>query len=202
MPDEERCNVIIHYINRYYTFFDRSPNFKNMQGEIKLSDESLRACLRHLIDTGKVWYDENRCFVTEFVREYIEAGCPKDDRFPRLTCFNTIQDHTLYKMKLPKELTGEKDYYLARERYDTMKNIGIREEDIILVEKRQTVKPGEIAAFYFNHSRLTIDKLQRKRDELWFVPENDEMFPLKVKYHQRRVLKIEGAVKMSIKSLL
>ena len=113
-----------------------------------------------------------------------------------------ISDEKLKDMKLPKELVGDKEYFLFRERYDTMKNIGLREGDIVLIEKGDKVKPGDIAAFYFNHSLLTIDRFLRKRDVIWLSPENDDMFPVKVQYHQRRALKIEGTVKMSIKSLL
>ncbi len=77
----------------------------------------------------------------------------------------------------------------------------IDDGDLVLVRKQATAKKGDIVAFLYDNAQTTLKRYEPKKNEIWLVPENDEMKPIKIKGNDREHLMIQGVATMVMKDL-
>lgn len=73
---------------------------------------------------------------------------------------------------LPEYLFKLKPDYLLRVSGDSMKNIGILDNDLIAVRKAQTAESGQIVIARLGEE-VTVKRLKIQKNKIWLLPEND-----------------------------
>lgn len=69
--------------------------------------------------------------------------------------------------------------YFARVQGNSMKDAGINDGDVLVVDKLLEPKSGDIAVCYLD-GEFTVKYIQIKRSVIWLVPKNEEFSPIKV----------------------
>lgn len=94
-------------------------------------------------------------------------------------------------VEVPRDFIGSKESFVLRVRGDSMIDDGIRSGDLIIVESRQTARPGQTIVALVDGAEATVKKFQPDGDHVLLIPANASMQPLR--YHASRV-QIQGIV--------
>jgi len=102
----------------------------------------------------------------------VEAGFP-----------SAAEEELLDVMNFDEYLTPNKESsYLLKVKGDSMKDAGICEGDMVIVEKRQTYKPGQIVIASID-GEFTIKYLRKEREQYFLEPANAKYKPIYPKGH-------------------
>lgn len=121
-----------------------------------------------------------------FVDVGISAGFPSPaDDFIELT------------IDLNKELIKHRDStFFAKVKGHSMKNAGIFDGDLLVIDKSLAPQDGKIAICQID-GEFTVKRIKKENDVVWLVAENDDYKPIKVT--EENELMIWGIVIASIK---
>jgi repressor LexA len=96
---------------------------------------------------------------------------------------------------VPEVAGGEDGQYLLRIRGDSMKNAGILEGDLVVVQPQDTAREGEIVVALLGEE-ATVKRFFREADHIRLQPENETMEPIR-----SREVKVLGRVVGLLRSL-
>ena len=88
--------------------------------------------------------------------------------------------------------------FYARAKGDSMKDAGIFDGDLLIVDKSIDPLDGKIAICYID-GEFTVKRIKKENDEVWLMPANAQYQPLKMR--EGNDLTIWGIVTHVIKSL-
>lgn len=88
--------------------------------------------------------------------------------------------------------------FYARAKGDSMKDAGIFDGDLLIVDKSIDLADGRIAICYLN-GEFTVKRIKKEKDEVWLIPANTAYQPIKME--EGSSLTIWGIVTHVIKSL-
>lgn len=88
--------------------------------------------------------------------------------------------------------------FYARAKGDSMKDAGIFDGDLLIVDKSIDPADGKIAICYVN-GEFTVKRIKKDKDEVWLIPANTAYQPIKME--EGSSLTIWGIVTHVIKSL-
>ena len=88
--------------------------------------------------------------------------------------------------------------FYARAKGDSMKDAGIFDGDLLIVDKSIDPADGKIAICYVN-GEFTVKRIKKEKDEVWLIPANTAYQPIKIE--EGGSLIIWGVVTHVIKSL-
>lgn len=88
--------------------------------------------------------------------------------------------------------------FYARAKGDSMKDAGIFDGDLLIVDKSIDPADGKIAICFIN-GEFTVKRIKKEKDELWLIPANTAYQPIKME--EGSSLIIWGIVTHVIKSL-
>jgi len=88
--------------------------------------------------------------------------------------------------------------FYARAKGDSMKDAGIFDGDLLIVDKSIDPADGRIAICYLN-GEFTVKRIKKDKDEVWLIPANTAYQPIKME--EGSSLTIWGIVTHVIKSL-
>lgn len=122
-----------------------------------------------------------------FVDVGISAGFPSPaDDFIELT------------IDLNRELIKHKDStFFAKVKGDSMKNAGIFDGDLLIIDKSLEPQDGKIAICQIDGD-FTVKRIKKENDVVWLIAENEDYKPIKVT--EENELMIWGIVIHSIKT--
>lgn len=69
------------------------------------------------------------------------------------------------------------EYFALRVRGESMLRAGILPDDLVVVHRQQTANNGEIVVALLE-DEATVKRLQRKGNEVWLMPENEDYSPI------------------------
>jgi len=69
--------------------------------------------------------------------------------------------------------------FYGRVRGDSMKDLGLDNGDLLIIDKSIAPKDGKIAVCFID-GEFTLKKLQIEKDHIWLVPANEKYKPIKV----------------------
>ena len=108
------------------------------------------------------------------------------------------QDFTELRINLNKEFIKNQDTtFILKVKGHSMKNIGIFDDDFIIVDKSLEPQNGKIAVCQID-SEFTIKRIKIERKVVWLIAENEEYAPIKVTAENELI--IWGIVIHSIRS--
>lgn len=108
------------------------------------------------------------------------------------------QDFTELRINLNKEFIKNQDTtFILKVKGHSMKNIGIFDDDFIIVDKSLEPQNGKIAVCQID-GEFTIKRIKIERKVVWLIAENEEYAPIKVTAENELI--IWGIVIHSIRS--
>ncbi len=122
------------------------------------------------------------------VLDGVSAGFPS----PALDFMTKPLDLNTYLIK------NSTSSFYARVKGHSMKNAGIDDGDLLVVDKSITASDGRIAICYVD-GKFTVKRILRKGDELWLIAENDAYAALKIE--EETHFTVWGIVTHSIKTI-
>ena len=69
--------------------------------------------------------------------------------------------------------------FYAKVSGESMKNAGLDDGDILVIDRSEELKNNKIAVCYLN-GEFTVKRVKIKKDHIYLVPENDKYEPIKV----------------------
>ncbi len=104
-----------------------------------------------------------------FVDEGISAGFP-----------SPAQDFLDMSIDLNKELIKNPvSTFYGRVKGDSMKDLGIDNGDLLIIDKSLEAQNGKIAVCFID-GEFTVKKIKFEKDYLWLIPANKKYEPIKV----------------------
>ena len=102
-----------------------------------------------------------------FAASTISAGFP-----------SPANDYIETRIDLNQELIkNPSSTFFARVSGFSMKNIGIEENDILIIDKSLTLKNNSVAVCCLD-GEFTLKRISIKKDAIWLIPENDDFKPI------------------------
>ena len=104
-----------------------------------------------------------------FIEDGISAGFPSPD-----------SDFEESRISIEKVVVKNKEStFYAKVSGESMKNAGLDDGDILVIDRSEELKNNKIAVCYLN-GEFTVKRVKIKKDHIYLVPENDKYEPIKV----------------------
>ncbi|UGS19834.1 LexA family protein [Flavobacterium cyclinae] len=130
-------------------------------------------------------------FSTELEVPYVDVGISAG--FP-----SPADDFIELTIDLNRELIKHKDStFFAKVKGDSMKNAGIFNGDLLIIDKSLEPQDGKIAICQIDGD-FTVKRIKKENDIVWLIAENEDYKPIKVT--EENELMIWGIVIHSIKT--
>ena len=183
----KRQQEIFDFIKRYSARYGYPPTVRDIGKAVGLASSStVHAHLHNLERIGLLRRDPSKpraiellnraaAGVTSLVRPglpvvgHVAAGQP-------VLAEENIEDY----VQTPSFAGGEQGDYLLRVRGDSMKNVGILEDDLVVVKPQDEAADGEIVVALVGEE-ATVKRFFREADHIRLQPENDSMEPIRSK---------------------
>ncbi len=173
----ERDRAIYDQIRRTVEQEGRFPTVRELMAALSISSSSMvSAALARLEGQGLILREGRRRVLPGFTGSVsvpilgaIAAGEP-------LMAEELIEGY----LQVRPELARGRSLFALRVRGDSMINAGILENDLVLLEKTETVENGEIAAVWLEDA-ATVKRVFREAGGIRLQPENDRLRPVYVR---------------------
>lgn len=130
-------------------------------------------------------------YSTELELPFVDVGISAG--FP-----SPADDFIELRIDLNKELIKHKDStFFAKVKGDSMKNAGIFDGDLLIIDKSLEPQDGKIAICQID-GEFTVKRIKKENDVVWLIAENEDYKPIKVT--EENELMIWGIVIHSIKT--
>lgn len=143
------------------------------------------------LHTTKVFDFYTPDFSTELELPYVDVGISAG--FP-----SPADDFIELTIDLNRELIKHKDStFFAKVKGDSMKNAGIFDGDLLIIDKSLEPQDGKIAICQIDGD-FTVKRIKKENGVVWLIAENEDYKPIKVT--EENELMIWGIVIHSIKT--
>ena len=85
-------------------------------------------------------------------------------------------------LTLPISLTGNSECFLLRVQGDSMMDIGMYEDDLLIVRSQSTAYPGDIVVARTEDDEVTVKRFYKEKDRIRLQPENPTYEPIYLKH--------------------
>ena len=193
---------ITEYVDAYFDNNGRSPTTREIESAVKFSRQTVHRYLKVMSEQGEIEYDGHRSIITPHIRAMLNTTNVQMGNSIPCGELNEVVDSDIENIRLPKEITGEGEFFLLRAKGTSMIKAGIDNGDLVLI-KKQSHEPadGKIVAFLYDGDQTTLKRYRRERDAIYLSPENDTMQPIVIKGEDRAKLRIQGVAVRVIKEL-
>ena len=192
---------ITKYVDAYFDNNGRSPTTREIESAIKFSRQTVHRYLKVMSEQGEIECDGHRSIITPHIRAMLNTtGVQMGNSIP---CgeLNEVVDSDIENIRLPREITGEGEFFLLRARGESMIKAGIDDGDLVLIRKQESATEGKIVAFLYDNEQTTLKRLKYKDDAIYLCPENDSMQPIVIRGEDRAKLRIQGVAIGIIKKI-
>lgn len=193
---------ITEYVDAYFDKNGRSPTTREIESAINFSRQTVHRYLKVMSEQGEIEYDGHRSIITPHIRAMLNTTSVQMGNSIPCGELNEVVDDELKDIRLPKEITGEGEFFLLRARGESMINVGIDDGDLVLIQKQESATEGKIVALLYDNEQTTLKRLRHKDDAIYLCPENDLMQPIVIRGEDRAKLRIQGVAISVIKNLL
>lgn len=162
------------------------PSIREMCREIGFrSTSTAYACLKNLEDKGYIRKDPSKPRAIEVINTIQRMGFEKKRTVDipyvgQVTAGQPILavENIDEYFPLPEEWISDKDHFILRVSGDSMINAGIYDGDIVIVEKSNTAKNGDIIVALIDEEYTTVKRFYKEKDHIRLLPENDAYEPI------------------------
>ena len=183
----KRQQEIFDFIKRYSARYGYPPTVRDIGKAVGLASSStVHAHLANLERIGLLRRDPTKPRAIELldraaagVRNLVRPGLPLVGHVAAgqpVLAEENIEDY----IQTPSYAGGEQGEYLLRVRGDSMKNVGILDDDLVVVKPQDEAADGEIVVALVGEE-ATVKRFYRERDHVRLQPENEAMAPIRSK---------------------
>ena len=200
--DESTLNAILKYVNKYYQENRMAPTVRDVAEGVGVARSTTQRYLQELGDRGMLDYDRGILSAPESAKmrtSYISAplvgsiqcGSPEiEEEF--------VEEY----VSLPVSMFGSGEFYILRARGDSMVDVGIEEDDLIVIERNCPASEGDIVVALDQDSQNTLKRYAGYDEEegcYLLAYENEAKYPGEV--IKVNSFKVQGVARHVIKTL-
>lgn len=185
----KRQKDILEYIKKFSASKKYPPSIREIAANFNLSSPATaHVHVNKLIEKGylKRGKGSNHLLELQVPNEFENEreGVVSVPLLGKVTAGNPIE-----AIEVPDELIGlpsylipkRKDVFTIRVDGDSMINAGIFDKDIVIVERTNIAKNGDIVVAMDDENQVTIKRFFKEKDYIRLQPENDYMLPIILK---------------------
>ncbi len=143
--NKDNFKLLESFIDAYLSDHGRSPSNREISEGTGLSTATVSRYLSYMREHGMLDYEGQRNIITRrhgmHMNEFVEVpilgnvacGLPK-----------YAEENIEAYVRLPVSLFGKGKFFLLRAKGESMKEIGIMDQDLILIRKQDSADPGQI----------------------------------------------------------
>lgn len=182
-------NNVLDVIKRFQAQYGYPPTVREIGKALNLSSPAtIHTHLSKLKEKGYISKDKNKNRTIEInvPNEYLKDNdnVVTVPLLGKVTAGNPIEAIEMPDqfMDLPANLIpAKKDIFTLTVNGDSMINVGIYDNDIILVERCNNANNGEIVVAMNDENEVTVKRFFKEKDYVRLQPENDYMAPIILK---------------------
>ncbi|HXE45199.1 MAG TPA: transcriptional repressor LexA [Conexibacter sp.] len=184
----KRQQEIFEFIKRYSARHGYPPTVRDIGKAVGLASSStVHAHLANLEKVGLLRRDPTKPRAIELLDRAME-GVRNAVRPPGLPLVGHVaagqpilaEENVEEYVPTPGIVGGERGEYLLRVRGESMKDVGILEGDLVVVEPQETAHDGEIIVALVGEG-ATVKTFYRESDHIRLQPENEAMDPIRTR---------------------
>jgi len=184
----KRQQEIFEFIKRYSARHGYPPTVRDIGKAVGLASSStVHAHLANLEKVGLLRRDPTKPRAIELLDRAME-GVRNAVRPPGLPLVGHVaagqpilaEENVEEYVPTPGIVGGERGEYLLRVRGESMKDVGILEGDLVVVEPQETAHDGEIIVALVGEE-ATVKTFYRESDHIRLQPENEAMDPIRTR---------------------
>jgi repressor LexA len=183
----KRQQEIFDFIKRYSAKYGYPPTVRDIGKAVGLASSStVHAHLSNLERIGLLRRDPTKPRAIELLdraaagmRSLVRPGLPLVGQVSAgqpVLAEENIEDY----VQTPTFAGGDRGGYLLKVRGDSMKNVGILNGDVVVVEPQDVADDGDIVVALVGEE-ATVKRFFREADHVRLQPENDAMAPIRSK---------------------
>ena len=185
----DRQKEILVYIKKFYAENKYTPSIRQICSYFKLkSSATVKVHIDGIIDKGFLKRNSrNPRYLEIMVPNEFERSNDEIVQVPllgKVTAGNPIEaiemPDEFFELPLSMIPTG-KEVFTLRVSGDSMINAGIHNNDIVIVEKKNTANNGEIVVAMNDENEVTLKTFYKEKGYIRLQPENDFMTPIILK---------------------
>ena len=163
-----------------------SPSIREIAAAANLhSPSTIHSHLKNLEEKGFIKKDSSKTRTIELLvpnefeeKEYTVIDVPLLDTSSNSNLFEIIKKPKQY-LSLPAYLiNNENDVFALKAWDDSMINVGIYDNDILIIEKSDTIQNKDIVIAKDNDNIVTVKRFYKENGYFRLQPENDTMKPI------------------------
>ena len=181
----KRQEDALNFIKTYIVSHGYPPTVREIAEAIGVSSPAtVQAHLHCLADKGYIKKGNNRNRTIELMVE--NEFIPKNEDVIEVPLLGKITaGNPIEAIENPKEFFSLPAYLVPKDKEvftlnvsgDSMINAGILDGDIVIVERRNTARNGEIVVAMTEENEVTLKTFYKEKDHIRLQPENDTMDP-------------------------
>jgi len=183
----KRQQEIFDFIKQYSAKYGYPPTVRDIGKAVGLASSStVHAHLANLEKLGLLRRDPSKPRAIELLDRAVgsvKSLVSSDGRLPLVGAVaagqpilaeENIEDH----IAVPAEAGGDQGEFVLRVRGDSMVNAGMLDGDLVVVQRQDTARDGEIVVALVGEE-ATVKRFFRESDHIRLQPENDHMEPIR-----------------------
>ena len=182
----DRQNDILNAIKKFEAEYGYPPTVREIASMVNLSSPAtIHTHLTNLVNKGYLKKGNNKNRTLELlVPNELKNTNDTVATVPllgKVTAGNPIEAIEMpdQYMDIPASLIPKrKEVFTLRVNGDSMVNVGIYDNDIIIVERKNTANNGEIVVAMTDENEVTVKRFFKEKDYIRLQPENDYMAPI------------------------
>ncbi len=182
----KRQEDTLQFVKEYIVSHGYPPTVREIAKELQVSSPAtIQAHLDGLAEKGYIKKGNNKNRTIELMVE--NEFIPKEESIVDVPLLGKITAGSpIEAIENPNEFFSLPAYLIPKDREvftltvsgESMINAGIHDEDIIIVERRNTARNGEMVVAMTDENEVTLKTFYKEKDHFRLQPENDTMEPI------------------------
>ena len=201
--DPELMNRISRFIGEYYREHHSTPSTRQIASAMGVSPSSGYKYLVAMDKAGMLKYEDG--VITDLPKiEKTKTGSFSAPLVGSIRCGDPETEEAQVEMyvSLPEAIFGKGEFYLLRAVGDSMEDVGIQEDDLVLIKKQPDCEIGDIVVALDENNENTLKVyggIDKKTRKVILKYANEAVYPGKVILVKKLV--VQGVAKNVIKQL-